>query len=95
MVTEAQLNIHMPFMEHLDTDNNVILKWGFSEVQGAITFQLPFKTTGWVGFGFSPNGDMAGADFVIGGVGPKANYFKVSKSLNCYNCYNPICNHYN
>ncbi|XP_041755299.1 DBH-like monooxygenase protein 2 homolog [Coregonus clupeaformis] len=75
-VIGAQPDIHMPFMEHLDVDNNVILKWGFSEVQGTITFQLTFKTTGWVGFGFSPNGDMAGADIVIGGVGPKANYFK-------------------
>ncbi|KAK6306094.1 hypothetical protein J4Q44_G00230190 [Coregonus suidteri] len=77
-VIGAQPDIHMPFMEHLDVDNNVILKWGFREVQGTITFQLTFKTTGFVGFGFSPNGDMAGADIVIGGVGPKANYFKDS-----------------
>ncbi|KAJ8009680.1 hypothetical protein DPEC_G00094020 [Dallia pectoralis] len=65
----------MPFMEHLDMDNNVSLCWGFSEVQDTITFQLTVKTTGWVGFGFSLNGEMNGADIVIGGVGSNSIYF--------------------
>ncbi|XP_071187214.1 DBH-like monooxygenase protein 2 homolog [Salvelinus alpinus] len=43
----------MPFMAHLDPENNVNLKWGFSDVQDTITFQLTVKTTGWVGFGLS------------------------------------------
>ncbi|XP_041716334.1 DBH-like monooxygenase protein 2 homolog isoform X1 [Coregonus clupeaformis] len=71
--TGAQQDPLMPFMEHLDTD--VILKWGFSEVQGTIMFQLTVKTTGWLGFGFSPNGGMAASDIVIGGVGPNGTYF--------------------
>lgn len=71
----------MPFMAHLDPKNNVNLKWGFSDVQVTITFQLTVKTTGWVGFGLSPNGGMAGADIVIGGVGRDGNYFKVFKSI--------------
>ncbi|XP_045074430.1 DBH-like monooxygenase protein 2 homolog [Coregonus clupeaformis] len=74
--TGAQQDTLMPFMAHLDSDNNVNLKWGFSEVQGTITFQLTVKTTGWVGFGLSPNGGMAGADIVIGGVGRNGNYFR-------------------
>ncbi|KAM9397619.1 LOW QUALITY PROTEIN: DBH-like monooxygenase protein 2 homolog [Salvelinus alpinus] len=64
---------------HLDPENNVNLKWGFSDVQNTITFQLTVKTTGWVGFGLSPNGG-AGADIVIGGVGRDSNYFKLFKS---------------
>uniref|UniRef100_A0A674APS7 Monooxygenase, DBH-like 1, like n=1 Tax=Salmo trutta TaxID=8032 RepID=A0A674APS7_SALTR len=74
--TGAQQDTLMPFMAQLDPENNVNLKWGFSDVQDTITFQLTVKTTGWVGFGLSPNGGMAGADIVIGGVGQDGNYFK-------------------
>ncbi|XP_031668913.1 DBH-like monooxygenase protein 2 homolog [Oncorhynchus kisutch] len=73
--TGAQQDPLMPFMENLDADSNVILKWGFSEVQGTIMFQLTIKTTGWLGFGFSPNGGMAASDIVMGGVGPNGTYF--------------------
>ncbi|RVE55850.1 hypothetical protein OJAV_G00230240 [Oryzias javanicus] len=65
----------MPFMEYLDPNRLVCLKWGFDNVQGEITFQLAVNSTGWVGFGFSPSGEMYGADIVIGGVGPNGNYF--------------------
>lgn len=68
----------LPFMEYLDNDNLVCLTWGFNDVQGNITFKLVVNTTGWVGFGFSPNGGMAGSDIVIGGLGPSGSYFTVS-----------------
>lgn len=85
--TGAQQDPLMPFMENLDADRNVILKWGFSEVQGTIMFQLTVKTTGWLGFGFSPNGGMAASDIVMGGVGPNGTYFMVSKLLTCYSTF--------
>uniref|UniRef100_A0A3Q0R9R4 Monooxygenase, DBH-like 1, like n=1 Tax=Amphilophus citrinellus TaxID=61819 RepID=A0A3Q0R9R4_AMPCI len=69
------MNVTMPFMEYLDQDRLVCLKWGFDSPAGDITFQLAVNTTGWVGFGLSPNGDMMGADIVIGGLGPKGSYF--------------------
>ncbi|XP_071773863.2 DBH-like monooxygenase protein 2 homolog [Centroberyx gerrardi] len=65
----------MPFMEYLDPDSLVCLKWGFNKVQGTITFALSVNTTSWVGLGFSPNGGMQGSDIVIGGVGPSGRYF--------------------
>ncbi|KAM6954075.1 DBH-like monooxygenase protein 2 homolog [Aplochiton taeniatus] len=65
----------LPFMEHLDPEHLVTLRWGFSDVQGTITFQLSVNTTGWVGFGLSPNGDMFGADIVTGGIGTNGTYF--------------------
>ncbi|XP_056150518.1 DBH-like monooxygenase protein 2 homolog [Lampris incognitus] len=71
----AHKDTEMPFMEYLDPNQQVKLKWGFSEIQGNITFELSINTTGWVGFGFSPNGGMAGSDIVIGGTGPNGNYF--------------------
>ncbi|XP_040920021.1 DBH-like monooxygenase protein 2 homolog isoform X2 [Toxotes jaculatrix] len=65
----------VPFMEYLDQDNLVCLKWGFDDLQGSITFMLAVNTTGWVGFGLSPNGGMKGSDIVIGGLGPSGSYF--------------------
>ncbi|XP_044024444.1 DBH-like monooxygenase protein 2 homolog isoform X2 [Siniperca chuatsi] len=66
----------MPFMEYLDQDRLVCLKWGFDNLQGNITFKLVVNTTGWVGFGFSPNGEMTGSDIIMGGLGPSGSYFK-------------------
>ncbi|XP_041832716.1 DBH-like monooxygenase protein 2 homolog [Melanotaenia boesemani] len=65
----------MPFMEYLDPDRLVYLMWGFDNVQGNIKFQLAVNSTGWVGFGLSPNGGMKGSDIVIGGLGPSGSYF--------------------
>ncbi|XP_035534420.1 DBH-like monooxygenase protein 2 homolog [Morone saxatilis] len=69
-------DLNMPFMEYLDQNHMVCLKWGFDDVQGEITFKLVVNTTGWVGFGFSTNGGMKGSDIVIGGLGPSGSYFK-------------------
>uniref|UniRef100_A0A1A8LHW7 Monooxygenase, DBH-like 1, like n=1 Tax=Nothobranchius pienaari TaxID=704102 RepID=A0A1A8LHW7_9TELE len=61
---------------YLDSNELVNLKWGFDNPQGNITFQLTVNTTGWLGFGFSANGDMDNADIVMGGAGSSGNYFK-------------------
>ncbi|XP_015227900.1 PREDICTED: DBH-like monooxygenase protein 2 homolog [Cyprinodon variegatus] len=66
---------NLPFMEYLDADRVVCLKWGFDELQGDITFQLTVNSTGWVGFGLSPQGNMVRADIVMGGYGPAGSYF--------------------
>lgn len=68
---------NMPFMEYLDQDHLVCLKWGFNDPPGSITFKLVVNTTGWVGFGFSPNGGMRGSDIVMGGLGSGRSYFAV------------------
>lgn len=48
----------------------------------AVSFALKAQTTGWVGFGFSDSGQMAGRDVVIGWVKDnKAGYLKVRKEL--------------
>lgn len=75
------MDVTMPFMEYLDQEQLVCLKWGFDNPAGDITFQLAVNTTGWVGFGLSPNGDMKGSDIVIGGVGSSGSYFSVSYEI--------------
>ena len=42
-----------------------------------ITFEIHAKTLGWVGFGLSPNGGMAGSDVIIAWVKDGQTYFSV------------------
>ena len=70
--------VDLPFMEYLDSNQLVLLQWGFDEVVGNITFTLSIKTSGWIGFGLSPKGNMRGADMVIGSFGTSGIYFQVS-----------------
>ena len=44
------------------------LYWNFNSEAGTIYFAVRVHTTGWVGFGLSPSGQMPGSDVVIGWV---------------------------
>ena len=74
----AAAALDLPFMEYLDAERQVLLQWGFDEGVGNISFTLSINTSGWIGFGLSPNGNMIGADMVVGGVGTGGIYFTVS-----------------
>ncbi|XP_077443073.1 DBH-like monooxygenase protein 2 homolog isoform X2 [Stigmatopora argus] len=63
-------------MDYLDSNHSVCIKWGVDSTRGNITIKFIVNTTGWIGFGLSPTGDMTGADLVMGGVGPDGDYFK-------------------
>ena len=54
-------------------DEGYKLHWNFDLEQKAITFAVNVSTTGWVGFGLSPNGQMPGSDVVIGWVDNNGN----------------------
>lgn len=43
-----------------------------------ITFEIQARTLGYVGFGFSPDGNIAGSDMAIGWVDRGQTYFQVS-----------------
>ena len=44
------------------------LYWNYTLTEQTISFAVRVRTTGWVGFGLSPNGQMPGSDVVIGWV---------------------------
>ena len=50
-----------------------ILHWDFDLKESTIRFAVNVSTTGWVGFGLSPNGQMPGSDVVIGWVDDDGN----------------------
>lgn len=43
-----------------------------------ITFEIQARTLGYVGFGFSPDGNLPGSDIAIGWVDRGQTYFQVS-----------------
>ena len=55
-----------------------MLHWNFSVAERTIAFAVNVSTTGWVGFGVSPNGGMPNSDVVIGWVRNGRVYFQVS-----------------
>lgn len=60
----------------LDPEGKYWLHWGRQGER--LAFRLEVRTTGYVGFGFSPTGSMAAADIVVGGVANGRPYLQVS-----------------
>ena len=56
------------FSTNLDTDGAYKLHWSFDLEAKTIAFAVNVSTTGWIGFGLSPNGQMPRSDVIIGWV---------------------------
>ena len=56
------------FSATLDANGAYKLHWSFDLEAKTISFAVNVSTTGWVGFGLSPNGQMPRSDVVIGWV---------------------------
>ena len=54
-------------------DDGYTLHWNFNLEQQSIDFAVNVSTTGWIGFGLSPNGQMPQSDVVIGWVDNDGN----------------------
>lgn len=67
------------FQSVLDPQGKYLLFWNVNQTH--ITFEIHVETTGYVGFGLSPNGNMFPADVIIGGVKDGVPYFKVKSSI--------------
>ena len=68
-----ELSQEYAFSAILDDAGDYQLFWSFSLEEGTISFAVNVSTTGWVGFGLSPNGQMPGSDVVIGWVDSTGN----------------------
>ena len=77
----VELSSKYPFQKVLLDEQGQFyeLYWNYSVAAGTIHFAVNVSTTGWVGFGVSPNGQMPGSDVVIGWVATGGkSYFHVS-----------------
>ena len=61
--------------------NKYWLYWNFNKTTEVINFAVRVQTTGWIGFGISPNGQMPNSDVVIGWIDDSSSksYFHVRK----------------
>lgn len=79
---EADLQSKYPFYRTLfDAEGQYYgLHWNFSIAAQTIHFAVNVSSTGWVGLGVSPNGQMPRSDVVIGWVAENDGgvYFHVS-----------------
>lgn len=66
---------------YVDNDKKYHLSWKFDEKD--IVFELIVNTTGYIGFGFSPDGTMEKADILIGKVNNSQPYLEVSVNSFC------------
>ena len=67
--TDAELTQKYRFSKMLDTNHdNYKLYWSFDKQEETISFAVRVGTSGWVGFGLSPDGQMFNSDVVIGWV---------------------------
>ena len=81
----VELSSKYPFQKVLFDDLGQFyrLYWNYSIAAGTIHFAVNVSTTGWIGFGVSPNGQMPGSDVVIGWVAADGQtYFHVSLITN-------------
>ena len=70
-----------PFRVTLNTEERgglYQLFWRFDNEAETIEFAVRVQTTGWVGFGLSPNGQMPNSDVVIGWVENSEAFLHVS-----------------
>ena len=75
------------FSSQLDGENYV-LYWKFDYQSKKITFAVRVKTSGWIGFGLSPNGQMPQSDVVIGWVERNSRaVLQVSSSMHAQEPY--------
>ena len=82
LVVQAALSAHdlsSSYRFQTNLHENYTLYWTFDNDAQNITFAVRVRTTGWVGFGLSPNGQMPQSDVVIGWVDAGGNaHFDVS-----------------
>ena len=79
--TSASLSREYDFRISLDDENTFRLHWTVDNAMGSIDFGIEAKTTGWIGFGLSPNGQMPDSDIVTGWVKDGKGFLQDRHSL--------------
>ena len=78
LLTQISLSVHsfIQWDHAVDTNEDYRLLWRVKDQD--ITFEVQVRTLGYVGFGFSRDGSIYGADVVVGWVDQGHTYFQVS-----------------
>ncbi|RDD43175.1 DBH-like monooxygenase protein 1-like protein [Trichoplax sp. H2] len=69
IVNAASLKNNYAHFLSMDEEENYLMYWTTNDIEQTMDFAISVKTSGWVGFGFSPyTGRMPGSDTIIGWV---------------------------
>ena len=81
----VELSSKYPFQKVLFDDLGQFygLYWNYSIAARTIHFAVNVSTTGWVGFGVSPDGQMPGSDVIIGWVAADGRTYFHVKYYSC------------
>jgi hypothetical protein len=78
MISTKVCSAEMPWDHIVNLDENYQLLWKVRESD--IVFEVQVRTRGYVGFGFSRDGTIYGADVFIGWIDNGHTFFRVSFS---------------
>ncbi|XP_065836859.1 DBH-like monooxygenase protein 1 homolog [Oscarella lobularis] len=79
--TSALLSREYKFSVSLNDDDTYRLHWTIDNSKGTINVGIETKTTGWIGFGLSPDGKMPNSDIVTGWVKDEKGFLQDRHSL--------------
>lgn len=79
LISMTQIQAQNIYDNTIRLNSDYQLSWTVKDPD--IIFEVQAKTTGYVGFGFSRDGTIYGADLVIGWFDQKHAFFKVSRNL--------------
>lgn len=77
VIVSAVIGIHWDHSVYLNDDYRLL----WSTKHQDITFEIQVRTLGYIGFGFSKDGNRAGSDVIIGWIDQGQTYFQVNKII--------------
>ena len=81
-LSHDELSDQYTYDVQLDNDGKYTMFYSVDTEDSILRLSVHVQTTGWIGFGFSPNGQMPGSDVVIGWVDSSgASFLQVNHIL--------------
>ena len=82
--THNELSEQYTYSVQLDIEGHYTMFYSYDEDSSILRIAVLVQTTGWIGLGISPNGQMPGSDVVIGWVDQSGKAF-LQVANNCCN----------
>ena len=73
--THGELSEQYTYSVEMDTEGRYTMFYSYDEASSILRIAVRVQTTGWIGLGISPNGQMPGSDVVMGWVDQNGTAF--------------------
>ena len=82
--THDELSEQYTYSVQLDNEGHYTMFYSYDDDSSILRIAVLVETTGWIGLGISPNGQMPGSDVVIGWVDQSGNAFLQVTNFHSY-----------